>query len=126
MRSQIAPPSMLRGWRELYTAALLETDKNRIPTRIAHAEKAIMIRARELFAVGSDSIEEDQALDDALYALRALQNCLEFRPQRNHPALLIGSRQGPRTCVRSVSQRNGTLFKPYTSQSQTNRGTIAS
>jgi hypothetical protein len=32
-----------------------------------------------LFAAGTDTIEEDQALDDALYALRALNNCLEFR-----------------------------------------------
>jgi hypothetical protein len=79
MRNQIAPPSKVRSWRELYTAALFETDKNRIPTRIADAEKAIVARARELFAAASDMIEEDQALDDALYALRALQNCLEFR-----------------------------------------------
>jgi hypothetical protein len=79
MRNEIASPSMPRNWREFYTAALFETDENRIPTRIADAEKAIVARARELFAAGSDTIEEDQALDDALYALRALQNCLEFR-----------------------------------------------
>ena len=71
---------MQRSWRELYIAALFETDRSRIPTRIADAEKAIVARARQLFAAGSDTIEEDQALDDALYALRALQNCLEFRP----------------------------------------------
>jgi hypothetical protein len=73
------PQSLLWNWRELYSAALFETDKNRIPTRIADAEKAIVARARELFSAGADTIEEDQALDDALYALRALQNCLEFR-----------------------------------------------
>jgi hypothetical protein len=70
---------LLCRWRELYTAALFETDKNRIPHRIADAEKAIVARARELFSAGADTIEEDQALDDALYALHALQNCLEFR-----------------------------------------------
>jgi hypothetical protein len=69
----------LRSWRNLYTAALFETDTNQIPARIAEAEKAIVNRARELFATGSDTIEEDQALDDALYALRALQTCLELR-----------------------------------------------
>jgi hypothetical protein len=79
MTNQALPLSTLRSWRELYTAALFETDKNRIPARIADAEKAIVARARELFAAGGDSIEEDQALDDALYALRALQHCLEFR-----------------------------------------------
>jgi hypothetical protein len=68
----------LQPWRELYTAALFETDKNRIPTRIAEAEKAIVARARELFSASSDTIEEDQALDDALYALRAVQSCLEI------------------------------------------------
>ena len=72
-------PTSLNGWRELYTAALFETDTNRIPNRIADAEKAIVARARELFSAGADTIEEDQALDDALYALRALQNCLHFR-----------------------------------------------
>ena len=79
MRNEIASPSVPRNWREFYTAALFETDENRIPTRIADAEKEIVARARELFAAGSDTIEEDQPLDDALYALRALQNCLEFR-----------------------------------------------
>jgi hypothetical protein len=64
-------------WRELYIAALFETDRKQIPDRIAAAEKAIVTRSRELFAAGSDTIEEDQALDDALYALKALQSCLE-------------------------------------------------
>jgi hypothetical protein len=78
MTNQVALPSVSRKWRELYSAALFETEKNRIPTRIADAEKAIVARARELFSAGSDTIEEDQALDDALYALRALQNCLDL------------------------------------------------
>ena len=79
MSNQAATHPTLRNWRELYTAALFETDHKRSPLRIADAEKAIVARARELFAAGSDTIEEDQALDDALYALRALQNCLQFR-----------------------------------------------
>jgi hypothetical protein len=66
-------------WREVYIAALFETDKDRIPARIADAESVIVDRARELFSAASDTIEEDQALDDALYSLRALQNCLGFR-----------------------------------------------
>ena len=69
--------SRLEGWRQLYVAALFETDKTRIPERITEAERAIVARARELFSASSDTIEEDQALDDALYALRALQSCLE-------------------------------------------------
>jgi hypothetical protein len=74
-----APSPILQSWRELYAAALFETDRNRIPLRIADAEKAIITRARELFSAAGDTIEEDQALDDALYALKALQNCLDFR-----------------------------------------------
>jgi hypothetical protein len=79
MISQTIPQVPSRNWRDLYTAALFETERERIPGRIADAEKAILVRARELFSTGSDTIEEDQALDDALYALRALQSCLNFR-----------------------------------------------
>jgi hypothetical protein len=64
------------SWRELYKAALFETNREKLPERIADAEKAIVARARELFASSADTIEEDQALDDALYALRALQSCV--------------------------------------------------
>jgi hypothetical protein len=66
------------SWREFYTAALFESDQERLPSRIAAAEHAIVARARELFSSGNDTIEEDQALDDALYALRALQHCLQM------------------------------------------------
>ena len=79
MTNQTPQFLLQQGWRGLYSAALFETDKNRIPDRIADAETAIVARARELFSACADTIEEDQALDDALYALRALQNCLEFR-----------------------------------------------
>ena len=63
------------SWHSLYQAALFETDRLLIPARIAEGEKAILDRVRELFGVDSDHIEEDQILDDALYALRALRNC---------------------------------------------------
>jgi hypothetical protein len=76
--SQICQDSV-QSWRELYTAALFETDRDKMRARIGAAERAIVSRARELFSAGTDTIEEDQALDDALYALRALQNCLELR-----------------------------------------------
>ena len=69
----------LQSWGELYTAALFEKDRSQLPARIQAAEKAIIARARELFFSGADTIEEDLALDDALYALRALQNCLDLR-----------------------------------------------
>jgi len=63
-------------WHTLYHAALFETNRQMIPLRIVEAEKAILNRVRELFLVTTDHIEEDQVLDDALYALRALRNCV--------------------------------------------------
>lgn len=64
------------GWHTLYQAALFETDRHKMQERIDQAERAILARVKELFVVTSDHIEEDQVLDDALYALRALRNCV--------------------------------------------------
>lgn len=69
-RNAIAP------WQALYQAALFETNREMIPGRIAEAENAILQRVKELFQVEADHIEEDIVLDDALYALRALRNCV--------------------------------------------------
>jgi hypothetical protein len=75
----LLPSSTVRSWRELYTAALFEKDTDKLWGRIADAQNAIVARARELFNAKADTIEEDQALDDALYALRALRTCVEMR-----------------------------------------------
>ena len=64
------------SWHVLYQAALFETDRQMIPGKIAEAETAILNRIKELFQVQTDHLEEDQILDDALYALRALRNCV--------------------------------------------------
>jgi hypothetical protein len=64
------------AWHSLYQAALFESDRDKIPARIDAAEKAILDRVKQLFVVNIDHIEEDQVLDDALYALRALRNCV--------------------------------------------------
>ena len=63
------------AWQTLYHAALFETDRTKIAQRIAEAEKAIAERSKVLLMVDADHIEEEQILDDALYALRALRNC---------------------------------------------------
>ena len=63
-----------RAWRGLYQAALFEIDNAKLPERIAQAEEALVARARELFHLAGDNIEEEQALDDTMYALRALRN----------------------------------------------------
>ena len=62
------------GWHSLYQAALFEKDRSKVPTRIQQAEEAILSRIRELLLT-YDHIEEDQILDDALYALTGLRNC---------------------------------------------------
>lgn len=67
------------GWHDLYRAALFEADCSKVPERITEAEKAILARIKELFMVATDHIEEDQNLDDALYALRALRSCVVTR-----------------------------------------------
>ncbi|HEX6822220.1 MAG TPA: hypothetical protein VF123_09210 [Candidatus Sulfotelmatobacter sp.] len=64
------------AWHRLYQAALFESDREKIPAKIDAAEKAILDRVKQLFVLKSDHIEEDQVLDDALYALRALRNCV--------------------------------------------------
>jgi len=71
-------PSRVGAWRDLYLGALMEANKAKTPARIAEAERAMIDRARELFKISGDHIQEEEALDDALYALRALKNCLGY------------------------------------------------
>lgn len=76
MKKRSGPSSIpALAWHVLYRAALFETDRSKLPQRITDAERAIAARVEELFDVKSDHIEEDQILDDALYALHALRNC---------------------------------------------------
>jgi len=75
MATSANPPSVW-AWRDLYLAALMEVDRDKTAARIAEAEHAILNRARELFKAPGDNIQEEEALDDALYALHALKTCL--------------------------------------------------
>ena len=78
MRKQVVAASTQPppAWHALYQAALFETDRAKIPERIDLAEKAILDRVHELFVTNRDHIDEDLVLDDALYALNALRNCV--------------------------------------------------
>ena len=63
-------------WKALYRAAISETNKSVIPQRIAEAEKAVLARRREIF-YGDGTVEDGEALEDALYALKAFRNALQ-------------------------------------------------
>jgi hypothetical protein len=69
-----------RVWPQFYKAALFEPDANRVSDRIVEAETALVTRARELFHSAGDNIEEEQAVDEAMYALHALRSALKLRP----------------------------------------------
>jgi hypothetical protein len=69
-----------RVWAQFYKAALFELDANNVSDRIAEAETALVTRARELFHAAGDIVEEEHAVDDAMYALHALRSALKCRP----------------------------------------------
>ena len=66
-------PPCLNPWQTLYRAAILETNKSDVPQRVSEAEEAVIARGREIF-YGNGTPEEKEALEDALYALRAFRS----------------------------------------------------
>ena len=63
-------------WKTLYRAAILETNSSVIPQRVLKAEQAVLARGRELFYDGGTH-DEQESLEDALYALRAYKTAWE-------------------------------------------------
>ncbi len=76
MNPGLLPSPTAVRWKSLYRAAILETDPGVIAQRISEAEQAVLARGRELFT-GRTTPEEQEALEDALYALRAFRTALE-------------------------------------------------
>jgi hypothetical protein len=67
-----------QNWKVRYRAAVFERDKRVLQRRLFDAEGAIIARGRELLhATGDNIIEEREALDDALYVLRAFRSACE-------------------------------------------------
>jgi len=66
-------------WRVLYRAAIFsKTNSYEMAKRLSDAEEAIVERMRELFREsGADAEGEREAMDDAMYALRAWKIALE-------------------------------------------------
>ena len=74
-----SPPCPIRtDWKALYRAAIQETDGHIGSQKVAEAEKALLARERELF-YDQGTLEEEEALEDALYALRALRSSWQYR-----------------------------------------------
>lgn len=69
-----------QSWKDLYHAAIYETDMDKLSARITDAESALVIRMRELFYSSGDKFEEEESIDDALFVLHALRNSLKHRP----------------------------------------------
>jgi hypothetical protein len=69
-----------QSWKDLYQAAMCESDVNKLPERIADAETALVMRARDLFYTSGDRFEEEESLDDAMCVLNALRSSLKRRP----------------------------------------------
>ena len=65
-----------RDWKSLYQAAILEKNQNAVQQKVSEAEQAVLARGRELFYDGGTS-EEQESLEDALYALRAFRSAWE-------------------------------------------------
>ena len=79
MNTGTSGPPHKRVWAQFTRLRSLELDVNKVSDRIAEAETALVTRARELFHSADDNIEEEQAVDDAMYALHALRSALKYR-----------------------------------------------
>jgi len=80
----------LRNWRGLYKASLFETDTSKIPSRIEEARRALVFRSRELFETSPNYDGETEAIETALYALQALENCLKLNTKDRRRAARAG------------------------------------
>jgi hypothetical protein len=65
--------NQLYGWQRRYEAAILETDRSRLPALIEVAQSAIDARIEELQSDHLGTREEMDALADALAGLRVLR-----------------------------------------------------
>ena len=78
--------AMDNSWRELYEAAILETDRSKLGERIAAAEQAIRARMRELGGQPPVHVDKEEhlAIEGALSGLKILQG--DMRESRSADA----------------------------------------
>ena len=86
MTKKSSPPNTesSTNWRELYRAAILELNPSKLSVQIAEAENALIQRGRELVQEAGDNSEEERALEDATYFLRALRR-IESQHEPSYP-----------------------------------------
>jgi hypothetical protein len=60
------------GWQDYYEAAILETDREQMTKRILEAKTAIDVRLREMQANHGGTLDERQAISDAIAGLYTL------------------------------------------------------
>ncbi len=61
-----------QNWLALYREAVLEPDRKKVKTRVAQAQAAIRLRARELWYAGAIETTERHQLDAASHFLGVL------------------------------------------------------
>jgi hypothetical protein len=102
-----------RCWKQFYRAAILENDDSRVPGRVTEAEQAIVARARELFQTSGDYIEERESLDNAMYALHALET--SWRHRATGPSSISAtprSSNSEKDSIVSWDPRNAVVIPP--------------
>ena len=91
MSTGVATSQITKAWTELYKVALFETDKSKLSEetdksklseRIADAQTALALRARELFQTGNEHLQERQAVDAAIYALYVLDGTISAEERK--------------------------------------------
>jgi len=96
-----------QNWRDLYLAALFERDRQKLSSRIAAAERALLMRARELLVTSNHRSEEGKALDKGLYvyALCAVVSHRKVRDQSLiHVSTVLCVAAGLNACLRDVNE----------------------
>jgi hypothetical protein len=73
-------PDDAMNWLSLYREAVLEPDRTKSKLRIAQAQRAIGLRARELWYAGSPATAERRQLDAALNFLGVLRTIGDEQP----------------------------------------------
>lgn len=89
-------------WRELYQAAIRESDRTRIVLRIIEAERSIIRRERQLF-LSSGNERELNALNVALHELDALRACLSATTPSTTPSQALFGKK-PRAATNGVEE----------------------